>query len=182
MGWTSTADPLAHVGRSALEFDRRACVRSLLCRTMLMPRPRSAESAKDFASRHGWEFELREPAVQSLGSTCTRGAGKVRSTCRAFCCAHSSTCTVAWRAREAVQRQLQRVAERHSSVEGWPVCGPIELDESARLGGTTRCLLQRARRTCEQAWPGAAKLVEPTHTFAGAPGPRALVSSACRHI
>jgi NADH dehydrogenase (ubiquinone) Fe-S protein 4 len=57
MGWTSTSDPLAHVGRSALEFETEA-------------------AAKDFASRQGWKYELQKPQSQSLGSTCTRGAGK----------------------------------------------------------------------------------------------------------
>jgi NADH dehydrogenase (ubiquinone) Fe-S protein 4 len=37
MGWTSTGDPYAHVGDSALDFD-------------------SEEAAKEFAERHGWEY------------------------------------------------------------------------------------------------------------------------------
>jgi NADH dehydrogenase (ubiquinone) Fe-S protein 4 len=37
MGWTSTGDPYAHVGDSALGFD-------------------SEEAAKAFAERHGWEY------------------------------------------------------------------------------------------------------------------------------
>lgn len=37
MGWTSTGDPYAHVGDSALSFD-------------------SAEAAKAFAEKHGWEY------------------------------------------------------------------------------------------------------------------------------
>ena len=37
MGWTSTGDPYAHVGDSALNFD-------------------SEEAAKEFAERHGWEY------------------------------------------------------------------------------------------------------------------------------
>ena len=58
MGWTSTADPLAHVGRSALEFD-------------------SAEAATAFASRQGWSYELApSQAPLQLGSSCIKGAGK----------------------------------------------------------------------------------------------------------
>lgn len=37
MGWTSTGDPYAHVGDSALDFD-------------------TEEAAKEFAARHGWEY------------------------------------------------------------------------------------------------------------------------------
>lgn len=37
MGWTSTGDPYANVGDSALGFD-------------------SEEAAKDFAERHGWDY------------------------------------------------------------------------------------------------------------------------------
>ena len=56
MGWTSTADPLAHVGRSALEFD-------------------SAEAATAFATRQGWAYELASPQVPlQLGSSCIKGA------------------------------------------------------------------------------------------------------------
>jgi NADH dehydrogenase (ubiquinone) Fe-S protein 4 len=58
MGWTSTADPLAHVGRSALEFD-------------------SAEAAKAFAERQGWAYEVATPQAQlQLGSSNIKGAGK----------------------------------------------------------------------------------------------------------
>lgn len=39
MGWTSTGDPYAHVGESALAFD-------------------SEEAAKAFAERHGWQYEV----------------------------------------------------------------------------------------------------------------------------
>ncbi|PNY08832.1 NADH dehydrogenase, partial [Trifolium pratense] len=39
MGWTSTGDPYAHVGDSALDFD-------------------SEEAAKEFAERHGWEYVI----------------------------------------------------------------------------------------------------------------------------
>lgn len=37
MGWTSTGDPYANVGDSALDFD-------------------SEEAAKSFAERHGWDY------------------------------------------------------------------------------------------------------------------------------
>lgn len=37
MGWTSTGDPYANVGDSALSFD-------------------SEEAAKAFAEKHGWEY------------------------------------------------------------------------------------------------------------------------------
>ena len=58
MGWTSTADPLAHVGRSALEFE-------------------SAEAAAAFAARQGWAYELARPqAPLQLGSSNIKGAGK----------------------------------------------------------------------------------------------------------
>jgi|APGre2960657444_1045066.scaffolds.fasta_scaffold00429_7 NADH dehydrogenase (ubiquinone) Fe-S protein 4 len=58
MGWTSTADPLAHVGRSALEFD-------------------SAEAACSFAERQGWNYELLKPQEQlQLGNSNIKGAGK----------------------------------------------------------------------------------------------------------
>ena len=40
MGWTSTGDPYANVGDSALSFD-------------------SEEDAKSFAERHGWEYVVR---------------------------------------------------------------------------------------------------------------------------
>uniref|UniRef100_A0A151RXU9 NADH dehydrogenase [ubiquinone] iron-sulfur protein 4, mitochondrial n=1 Tax=Cajanus cajan TaxID=3821 RepID=A0A151RXU9_CAJCA len=39
MGWTSTGDPYAHVGDSAMTFD-------------------SAEAAKAFAEKHGWEYTV----------------------------------------------------------------------------------------------------------------------------
>lgn len=39
MGWTSTGDPLAHVGDSALNFD-------------------SKESAVEFSKKHGWEYTV----------------------------------------------------------------------------------------------------------------------------
>ena len=39
MGWTSTGDPYANVGESALTFD-------------------SEEAAKAFAERHGWQYEV----------------------------------------------------------------------------------------------------------------------------
>ena len=58
MGWTSTADPLAHVGRSALEFD-------------------TAAAAAAFATRQGWSYELAAPqAALQLGSSNIKGAGK----------------------------------------------------------------------------------------------------------
>ncbi|BAT75690.1 hypothetical protein VIGAN_01359700 [Vigna angularis var. angularis] len=41
MGWTSTGDPYAHVGDSALTFD-------------------SAEAAKAFAEKHGWEYSVKK--------------------------------------------------------------------------------------------------------------------------
>ncbi|KAF9595117.1 hypothetical protein IFM89_037217, partial [Coptis chinensis] len=40
MGWTSTGDPYANVGDSALDFD-------------------SEESAKAFANNHGWDYVVR---------------------------------------------------------------------------------------------------------------------------
>lgn len=40
MGWTSTGDPYANVGDSALAFD-------------------SEEAAKSFAERHGWDYKVR---------------------------------------------------------------------------------------------------------------------------
>ena len=58
MGWTSTADPLAHVGRSSLEFDSEAAARS-------------------FAERMGWQYEVSKSQQQlQLGSSCIKGAGK----------------------------------------------------------------------------------------------------------
>jgi NADH dehydrogenase (ubiquinone) Fe-S protein 4 len=58
MGWTSTADPLAHVGRSSLEFDSEAAARS-------------------FAERMGWQYEVAKSQQQNfLGSSCIKGAGK----------------------------------------------------------------------------------------------------------
>lgn len=39
MGWTSTGDPYANVGDSALSFD-------------------SEEAAKEFAERHGWHYTV----------------------------------------------------------------------------------------------------------------------------
>ncbi|EEF37108.1 NADH dehydrogenase [ubiquinone] iron-sulfur protein 4, mitochondrial [Ricinus communis] len=41
MGWTSTGDPYANVGDSALSFD-------------------SEEAAKEFAERHGWEYVVKK--------------------------------------------------------------------------------------------------------------------------
>ncbi|XP_039005405.1 NADH dehydrogenase [ubiquinone] iron-sulfur protein 4, mitochondrial-like [Hibiscus syriacus] len=41
MGWTSTGDPYAHVGDSALGFD-------------------SEEAAKSFAERHGWDYVVKK--------------------------------------------------------------------------------------------------------------------------
>ncbi|XP_039137306.1 NADH dehydrogenase [ubiquinone] iron-sulfur protein 4, mitochondrial [Dioscorea cayenensis subsp. rotundata] len=41
MGWTSTGDPYANVGDSALSFD-------------------SAEAAAAFAEKHGWDFVVRK--------------------------------------------------------------------------------------------------------------------------
>ncbi|KAF9621165.1 hypothetical protein IFM89_016659 [Coptis chinensis] len=41
MGWTSTGDPYAHVGDSALGFD-------------------SEESAKAFADNHGWDYVVKK--------------------------------------------------------------------------------------------------------------------------
>ena len=58
MGWTSTADPLAHVGRSSLEFDSEAAARS-------------------FAERMGWQYTVAKSQQQlQLGSSCIKGAGK----------------------------------------------------------------------------------------------------------
>ena len=42
MGWTSTGDPYANVGDSALSFD-------------------SQEAAVSFAERHGWEYTVWSP-------------------------------------------------------------------------------------------------------------------------
>ncbi|XP_076919356.1 NADH dehydrogenase [ubiquinone] iron-sulfur protein 4, mitochondrial-like isoform X2 [Bidens hawaiensis] len=41
MGWTSTGDPYANVGDAGLSFD-------------------SAEAAKAFAEKHGWEYEVKK--------------------------------------------------------------------------------------------------------------------------
>ncbi|XP_022977437.1 NADH dehydrogenase [ubiquinone] iron-sulfur protein 4, mitochondrial-like [Cucurbita maxima] len=41
MGWTSTGDPYANVGDSALSFD-------------------SEEAAKEFADKHGWEYVVKK--------------------------------------------------------------------------------------------------------------------------
>ncbi|KAL3526893.1 hypothetical protein ACH5RR_011549 [Cinchona calisaya] len=41
MGWTSTGDPYANVGDSALSFD-------------------SEEAAREFAERHGWEYTVKK--------------------------------------------------------------------------------------------------------------------------
>ncbi|KAK6923154.1 NADH dehydrogenase ubiquinone Fe-S protein 4, mitochondrial [Dillenia turbinata] len=41
MGWTSTGDPYANVGDSALNFDSEA-------------------AAKDFAERHGWDYVIKK--------------------------------------------------------------------------------------------------------------------------
>ncbi|KAG9157407.1 hypothetical protein Leryth_010252 [Lithospermum erythrorhizon] len=47
MGWTSTGDPYANVGDSALSFD-------------------SEESAKEFAERHGWDYKVW-PSISCFG-------------------------------------------------------------------------------------------------------------------
>ncbi|KMZ55972.1 NADH dehydrogenase (Ubiquinone) Fe-S protein 4 [Zostera marina] len=41
MGWTSTGDPYANVGDSALSFD-------------------SEEAAKEFANKHGWDYTVKK--------------------------------------------------------------------------------------------------------------------------
>ncbi|XVF39794.1 hypothetical protein PTKIN_Ptkin01aG0060900 [Pterospermum kingtungense] len=41
MGWTSTGDPYANVGEAGLEFD-------------------TAEAAKVFAEKHGWEYQIKK--------------------------------------------------------------------------------------------------------------------------
>lgn len=46
MGWTSTADPLEHVGRAALFFYTK-------------------EEAMTFCEKHGWEFTVDMPAEKS---------------------------------------------------------------------------------------------------------------------
>ena len=46
MGWTSTADQLDHVGRSAMQFW-------------------SKEDCIAFCEKHGWEYEIQEPNVRS---------------------------------------------------------------------------------------------------------------------
>ncbi|KAH0470071.1 hypothetical protein IEQ34_001629 [Dendrobium chrysotoxum] len=43
MGWTSTGDPYANVGDAALSFD-------------------SEDAAKEFAERHGWDYQVRSYA------------------------------------------------------------------------------------------------------------------------
>lgn len=45
MGWTSTADALDQVARSALQFDTK-------------------EDAIAFCKKHGWEFAVREPQMR----------------------------------------------------------------------------------------------------------------------
>ncbi|KAF9591093.1 hypothetical protein IFM89_001437, partial [Coptis chinensis] len=50
MGWTSTGDPYANVGDSALDFD-------------------SEESAKAFANNHGWDYVVRLNS-NSVGNYC----------------------------------------------------------------------------------------------------------------
>ncbi|XP_051114745.1 NADH dehydrogenase [ubiquinone] iron-sulfur protein 4, mitochondrial [Andrographis paniculata] len=47
MGWTSTGDPYAHVGDSALSFD-------------------SQEAAIAFAERHGWEYTVKKQQTPLL--------------------------------------------------------------------------------------------------------------------
>lgn len=44
MGWTSTGDPLANVGDSALSFE-------------------SKEAAIEFAAKHGWSFTVGSPCL-----------------------------------------------------------------------------------------------------------------------
>lgn len=52
MGWTSTGDPYANVGDSALSFD-------------------SQEAAVSFAERHGWEYTVWSPWSEILIKFCT---------------------------------------------------------------------------------------------------------------
>lgn len=47
MGWTSTGDPYAYVGDAALEFE-------------------SAEAAKAFAEKYGWEYTVKKPHTPLL--------------------------------------------------------------------------------------------------------------------
>ncbi|KAL0747132.1 hypothetical protein Bca101_029134 [Brassica carinata] len=47
MGWTSTGDPYANVGDSALSFD-------------------SEDAAKSFADRHGWDYTVKKPKTPLL--------------------------------------------------------------------------------------------------------------------
>ncbi|KAH0908981.1 hypothetical protein HID58_032302 [Brassica napus] len=47
MGWTSTGDPYANVGDSALSFD-------------------SEDAAKSFAERHGWDYTVKKPKTPLL--------------------------------------------------------------------------------------------------------------------
>lgn len=47
MGWTSTGDPYANVGDSALGFD-------------------SEQAAKSFAQRHGWDYVVKSPKTPLL--------------------------------------------------------------------------------------------------------------------
>ncbi|XP_072052434.1 NADH dehydrogenase [ubiquinone] iron-sulfur protein 4, mitochondrial isoform X1 [Arachis hypogaea] len=58
MGWTSTGDPYAHVGDSALYFDNE-------------------ESAKEFAERHGWEYVVCVNTIFGLKHMQTISSGKV---------------------------------------------------------------------------------------------------------
>ncbi|KAG7034286.1 NADH dehydrogenase [ubiquinone] iron-sulfur protein 4, mitochondrial, partial [Cucurbita argyrosperma subsp. argyrosperma] len=50
MGWTSTGDPYANVGDSALSFD-------------------SEEAAKEFADKHGWEYVVKKRHTPLLKSS-----------------------------------------------------------------------------------------------------------------
>ncbi|KAM3365071.1 hypothetical protein ACQJBY_015064 [Aegilops geniculata] len=49
MGWTSTGDPYANVGEAGLTFD-------------------SAESAKAFAEKHGWEYVVVKGSHHPIGA------------------------------------------------------------------------------------------------------------------
>ena len=58
MGWTSTADVLAHNMNSMLSFD-------------------SAEAAAAFCEKHGWEYEIMQPQkFDARGASTIPGAGK----------------------------------------------------------------------------------------------------------
>ena len=50
MGWTSTADAMDQVARSALQFQTK-------------------EDAIAFCKKHGWEYDVREPQMRRTSRT-----------------------------------------------------------------------------------------------------------------